>query len=88
MYSLVRVGVFALALTALMLFGINPFLAAFLAAVIGFCVSYIFLRKPRDAVATSIVTLRTKSDVDTDADAENEALDRADGAAPKQGQPG
>jgi uncharacterized membrane protein YjjP (DUF1212 family) len=57
-YSLVRIGIFALALTVLMLVGLEWWLAALLAAVIGFLVSYIFFAKLRDAVTADIVARR------------------------------
>ena len=77
-FSLIRVGTFATALAILMLVGLNVFVAAIGAAVIGFCVSYIFLRKQREAVSTSIGQLRDNKDRDRDNDLENEALDRFD----------
>lgn len=57
-YSLVRIGISALALTVLMLVGLEWWLAALLAAVIGFLVSYIFFAKLRDAVTADIVARR------------------------------
>lgn len=57
-YSLVRIGIFALALTVLLLVGLEWWLAALLAAVIGFLVSYIFFAKLRDAVTADIVARR------------------------------
>ena len=78
LYSLIRVGVFAIALAALALVGVNVFVAAIIAAIIGFCVSYLFLRKQREAVSTSIDHLRGRKDRDVDNDIENEALDRFD----------
>jgi hypothetical protein len=75
-FSLIRVGTFAAALAILVLVGLNVFVAAIGAAVIGFCVSYIFLRKQREAVSTSIGHLRANKDRDRDNELENEALDR------------
>jgi hypothetical protein len=75
-YSLIRVGIFAIALTVLLLVGVNIWVSAFAAAAVGFCVSYIFLRGPRDAVAKSIVDIRSTKLRDVDNDIENEALDR------------
>lgn len=75
LYSLIRVGVFAIVFAVLMFLGVNVFVAAIGAALIGFCVSYIFLRKQRDAVASSIEHLRTTKDRDVDNDIENDALD-------------
>ncbi len=67
-YSLVRVGVFALAFAILLLVGVVWWLAAILAAVIGFCVAYIFFGKLRDAVARDIAARRS-APVTKDADA-------------------
>ncbi len=78
LFSLIRVGTFAVALALLLLLGVNVFVAALGAAVIGFCVSYIFLRKQREAVSTSIGHLRANKDRDRDNELENEALDRFD----------
>ena len=75
-YSLMRLGVFALALAILMVVGVNVYFAAIGAAVIGFCISYLFFGKQRDAVARSIVRIRATPDHDEDSDAENAALDR------------
>ncbi|UDF12321.1 DUF4229 domain-containing protein [Antiquaquibacter oligotrophicus] len=70
-YTLVRVGVFAVALAVLMLVGIEWWLAAILAAVIGFCVSYIFFGKLRDAVNRDIAERRASPAVDVDASVED-----------------
>jgi hypothetical protein len=78
LFSLIRVGTFAAALAVLMLLGVNVIVAAIGAAVIGFCVSYIFLRKQREAVSSSIAHLRSTKDRDRDNELENEALDRFD----------
>jgi uncharacterized membrane protein YphA (DoxX/SURF4 family) len=88
LYSLIRLGIFAIALAILLLIGVDVWIAAIGAAVIGFCVSYIFLRGPRDAVAKTMVnakasSARSTAERDLDNDAENEALDRLE-----KGQPG
>lgn len=80
-YTLIRVGIFAVALAVLILLGINVWLSAVVAAVVGLCASYIFLRGPRDAVAKSIVEMRgaderSRNDRDEDNEVENELLDR------------
>lgn len=77
-FSLIRVGTFAAALALLLYVGVNIYFAAIGAAIIGLCVSYIFLRKQREAVATSIEHLRATKDRDVDNELENEALDRFD----------
>jgi len=71
LYSLVRVGVFAAAFTILFVLGIEWWLAAIIAAVIGLCVAYIFFGKLRDAVALDIADRRSRPPVDADADAED-----------------
>lgn len=75
-YSLIRLGIFALALAVLLFVGVNIWVAAFAAAAVGFCASYIFLRGPRDAVAKSIVDIRSAKIRDVDNDLENDVLDR------------
>ena len=77
-FSLIRVGTFAVALAVLLSTGLNVIVSALGAAAIGFCVSYIFLRKQREAVSTSISNLRANKNRDRDNDVENEALDRFD----------
>jgi uncharacterized membrane protein YdjX (TVP38/TMEM64 family) len=77
-YSLIRLAIFVVALAALLIFGVNPFLAAVVAAIAGFVLSYIFFRKVRDEVAAELASRSAKplavKNVDTDA--EDEALDR------------
>jgi len=57
-YSLYRVGIFAAAFTVLVLVGFQPWIAAIVAAIIGFCVSYLFLREARDKVAEDVYARR------------------------------
>jgi hypothetical protein len=77
-YSLIRLAIFVVVLVVLLIVGMNPFLAAIVAAVAGFALSYIFFRGIRDEVATELAARGTKpvpvKNVDTDA--EDEALDR------------
>jgi hypothetical protein len=79
-YSLIRLSIFVIVLAVLLIIGMNPFLAALVAAVAGFALSYIFFRKIRDEVAAELAARATKPltvrNVDTDA--EDEALDRLD----------
>lgn len=65
-YSLIRVGVFAVALAVLMLVGVEWWLAAVIAAVIGLCVAYIFFGKLRDAMALEIAETRARVPSDAD----------------------
>jgi hypothetical protein len=78
LYSLFRVGLFAAALTALMLLGLEMWLAAILGAIVAFCVSYIFFKEPRDAVARDLHHRRARGQSDIDNDVENDRLDRAE----------
>lgn len=49
---------FAVVLAALLLTQMTPWIAAALAAVISLCVSYIFLRKPREQLAQGLYEAR------------------------------
>ncbi len=77
-YSLIRIAIFVVVLAVLLILNVNPFLAAVVAAVAGFALSYIFFRKIRDEVAAELVARGAKpvpvKNVDTDA--EDDALDR------------
>lgn len=75
LYSLLRVGLFAVVLAVLLLVGVNPWLSAVIAAIIGLCVTYIFFRTPRDAVARSFYEFRTGEHRDLDAETEDDAVD-------------
>ena len=81
LYSLLRIGVFAAAMGVLVLLGARPWLAAIIAAVIGLCISYLFLSRQREAVVASIDDYRRSKHVDADAEAENDALDAEAGYA-------
>ena len=70
-YSLVRVGVFAVAFAILMVIGLEWWISALVAAVIGFCVAYIFFGKLRNAVALDIVARRESTAKDADQLAED-----------------
>ena len=79
-FSIVRVLVFAVPLGILMAIGFEWWIAALIAAAVGFCVSYIFLRPLRDRVAAQLAasrsaaaeaTTRTAATTRTDEDAED-----------------
>ena len=70
-YTLLRLGLFAGVLAILLLLGIEWWLAAIVAAVIGLCVSYIFFGKLRDAVALDVVAKRSATPRDADASVED-----------------
>lgn len=70
-YSLVRLGVFAVAFGLLLAVGVVWWLAAAIAAIIGFCVAYIFFRPLRDAITADLAARRARPADDADALAED-----------------
>lgn len=76
-YSVLRVALFAGLFTLLLLVGVDWLIAALIAAVVGLCISYIFLRQQREAVVGSLSgrTRAARRDADED---EDDALDRAE----------
>jgi uncharacterized membrane protein len=71
-YTLVRIGLFAALFVVLMLVGVEGWLAAILAAVIAFLVSYIFFRGMRARVAAELAESRSKTDKRPDEIAEDD----------------
>ncbi len=61
-YTLIRVGLFAVVLTVLLLVGIEGWIAALAAALVGLSVSYIFFRPQRDAAIEEALSRRKSSD--------------------------
>jgi len=82
-YSVYRILMFAVPLAVLLMLSIVWWLSAIVAALIGLCLSYIFLRKPREKVALDLYTARHPSAeiVHPDAESEDAAIDRAADAA-------
>ncbi len=81
-YSLVRIGVFALAFGVMLAVGVIWWLAAIIAAIISLCIAYIFFRALRDAMTADLAQRRLRpAKSDADATAEDIANDKADGAA-------
>ncbi len=78
-YSLVRLGVFAIVLTALLLLNVTAVLATVIAAVVGLCVGYIFFGKLRAAVVADLADRRLNAGAarskDADAAAEDAEMD-------------
>jgi tetrahydromethanopterin S-methyltransferase subunit C len=70
-YSLLRVGVFAVVFAALMLANVPWWLSAVIAAVVGLCVGYIFFGRLRDKVALDIAERRARPAGDADTAAED-----------------
>jgi len=61
-YTLVRVGLFAVLFAVLFALGLEWWLAALIAAALGFCISYIFFRRLRERVAVDLAAARANTD--------------------------
>lgn len=61
-YTLVRVGLFAVFFAVLFALGLDWWLAAIIAAALGFCVAYIFFRRLRERVAVELAAARANTD--------------------------
>lgn len=78
-YSIVRLGVFLVALVVLVLLLPNPYLATLIAAVVAFCVSYLFFAPLRRQVALELAERRSKPEpLDGDSLAEDAELAERD----------
>ena len=79
-YSVLRLLVFAIPLAVLLVLGIAWWIAVIAAALIGLCLSYIFLSRPRNAVSTELYRARHRDKPATtaDDDVEDAAVDAAD----------
>lgn len=79
-YTVLRLLVFAIPLAVLLALGIDWWIAVIAAALIGLCLSYIFLSKPRNAVSTDLYAVRHRDKPTTtvDDDVEDAAIDAAD----------
>ncbi|WP_431279045.1 DUF4229 domain-containing protein [Leifsonia poae] len=78
-YSVLRLLLFAVPLAILLILRIDWWIAVIAAALIGLCLSYIVLRKPRDAVARDLYAVRHRTTPVTNADDDSEdaAIDAA-----------
>jgi hypothetical protein len=83
-YSVLRLLLFVLPLVALMLLGVTWWIAIIAAALIGLCLSYLFLAKPRNAVALDIHARRSREKPlpNEDDEIEDAASDPAPASAP------
>jgi heme O synthase-like polyprenyltransferase len=79
-FTVLRVLMFVVPFVLLLVMGFAGWFAAVVAAVVGLCLSYIFLRTPRDTVARGLyeVRHREKEPVHPDAESEDAAVDRAE----------
>lgn len=76
-YSVIRLLLFAAPLLILLISGVGPIVATILAAIIGLCLSYIFLRTPRARMAESVYRARHKphAPAPSDSDVEDAAIE-------------
>jgi hypothetical protein len=86
-YTVLRLLVFAVPLVILLLVGVVWWLAVIAAALIGLCLSYIFLSRPRNAVSSDLYAVRhrdkpVRSEDDDVEDAAVDGANDADGASP------
>jgi hypothetical protein len=81
-YTLMRLVSFIVPLSVLLALGVEGWLSALIAAIIGICVSYIFFARSRNAVAAQIHAARTREKplVRADDAAEDAAVDGVDGS--------
>jgi hypothetical protein len=82
-YSVLRLLLFAVPLAIMLVLRIDWWIAVIAAALIGLCLSYVVLRKPRDAVARDLYAARHRAAPATtvDDDSEDAAIDAATTAA-------
>jgi hypothetical protein len=73
-YTVLRLLVFAVPLVVLLLLGVVWWLAVIAAALIGLCLSYIFLSRPRNAVSSDLYAVRHR---DKPARSEDDAVEDA-----------
>lgn len=76
-YTVLRLLVFIVPLAILLLLGVEAWISVVAAALIGLCLSYILLRRPRDAVSRDLyeVRHRERAPVSVDDEAEDSAID-------------
>ena len=82
-YTVLRLLVFAVPLAVLLLLGVVWWASVIAAALIGLCLSYIFLSRPRNAVSTDLYAARhrDKPAASADDDDEDAAIDASDASA-------
>ena len=81
-YTLARLGIFAVALVVLFVIGLPWYWATIGAALIGLLVSYIALPGLRGQVTSSLASRRSRKEHDADSDFEDDFVDAADSDSP------
>jgi hypothetical protein len=78
-FTLIRLGIFAVVLVALLYTMFPVWIDAIIAATVSLCISIIFLRNPRAAMSEDLYRLRTGQKIEssgpTDEDAEDAVID-------------
>jgi uncharacterized membrane protein YphA (DoxX/SURF4 family) len=77
-YSLLRVGLFVVLFTAMLLLGVVYWVAAVAAAIIALCISYIFFGRLRGRVAEEFTARRAAGTQPPRADSDEGAEDAVD----------
>ena len=88
-YTVLRIVLFAVPLAVLLMAGVNPWVSAAVAAVFGLSASLIFLRRPRESIATDLYAARHREAPAVRADDEEEdaALDASPPAPAHEPEP-
>lgn len=77
-FSLMRIAAFAIPLIVMLFLGIEPWIAAVLAAVIGLCISYIFFAPTRNSLSQALYESRqAKKAAAKDEETEDALVDAA-----------
>lgn len=80
-YSILRIALFGALLAIMMILGVQWWIAAPAAAIVGLCIAYIFFARQRDEVAKDLYALRhgdKPERVNLDNEIEDELLDQRD----------
>ncbi|MFD4422282.1 DUF4229 domain-containing protein [Agromyces sp. NPDC058484] len=79
-YTVLRIVLFAVPLAVLLVAGVNPWVSTAVAAVFGLSASLIFLRRPREQIATDLYAARHREEpvVRADDEEEDAAVDARD----------
>jgi membrane protein implicated in regulation of membrane protease activity len=77
-FSLMRIAAFAIPLVVMLFLGIEPWIAALLAAIIGLCISYIFFAPTRNSLSQALYESRqAKKAAAKDEETEDALVDAA-----------
>lgn len=77
-FSLMRIAVFVFPLIVLLFLGMEPWIAALIAAIMGLCISYIFFAPTRNSLSQALYESRqAKKAAAKDEDTEDALVDAA-----------